>query len=317
MTKDSFWQTGEIVAMISSALLILGAFLPWVKAGWISYSGLQKDGMFTAIIGLVIGIILLCKKAPKIFIIIAGFLSALVSFVDLANAYSIISNYETSMQGNMFAGLVQMQIGSGLYLTFLASIGLIVGGFLINKSDEKSKKKKTNPLTIIGIIVAVIVAIWFIGSSVSNTRSSYSTSDYSDYDTSNSDEEPQMPVQYLEVTASAKNWDADAEVDGLEVNYRPLDISDDLVKVSGGHLSYKLYFRTYDNNYNAKKGQIAVDASDKQIPVYASDCDYYDCTTHFYITGLDEPGEYGILEVTLTTSDGKTFSATDDFVSLG
>ena len=314
MTKDSFWQTGEIVAMISSALLILGAFLPWVKAGWISYSGLQKDGMFTAIIGLVIGIILLCKKAPKVFIIIAGFLSALVSFVDLANAYSIISNYETSMQGNMFAGLVQMQIGSGLYLTFLASIGLIVGGFLISKSDEKSKKKKTNPLTIIGIIVAVIVAIWFIGSSISNTSSSYSTSDY---DASNSYEEPQMPVQYLEITASAKNWDADAEVDGLEVSYRPLDISDNLVKLSGGHLSYKLYYRTYDSNYNAKKGRIAVDASDKQIPVYSSDCDYYDCTTHFYITGLDEPGEYGILEVTLTTSDGKTFSATDDFVSMG
>ena len=134
MTKDSFWQTGEIVTIISSALLILGAFLPWVKAGWISYSGLEKDGMFTAIIGLVIGIILLCKKSPKLFIIIAGFLSALVSFVDLANAYSIISNYETAMQGNMFAGLVQMQIGSGLYLTFLASIGLIVGGFLINKN---------------------------------------------------------------------------------------------------------------------------------------------------------------------------------------
>ena len=110
MTKDSFWQTGEIVTIISSILLILGAFLPWVKAGWISYSGLEKDGMFTAIIGLVIVIILLCKKSPKLFIIIAGFISALISFVDLVDAYSIISNYETAMQGNMFAGLVQMQI---------------------------------------------------------------------------------------------------------------------------------------------------------------------------------------------------------------
>jgi hypothetical protein len=316
MTKDSFWQTGEIVTIISSVLLILGPFLPWVKAGWISYSGLEKDGMFTAIIGLVIVIILLCKKSPKLFIIITGFLSALVSFVDLANAYSIISNYETAMQGNMFAGLVQMQIGSGLYLTFLASIGLIVGGFLINKNEEKSKKKKSNPLTIIGIIVAVIIAIWFIGSSISSTNNSYSNTDYSDDDLSKSYEEPQKPVQYLEIRASAKNWDSDAEVDGLKVSYRPLDINDDLVKVSG-HLSYILYYRTYDRNYNAKKGQIAVDASDIQIPVYASDCDYYDCTTHIYITGLDEPGEYGILEVTLTTSDGKTFSATDDFVSMG
>jgi len=217
MTKDSFWQTGEIVTIISSALLILGAFLPWVKAGWISYSGLEKDGMFTAIIGLVIVIILLCKKSPKLFIIIAGVISALISFVDLVDAYSIISNYETAMQGNMFAGLVQMQIGSGLYLTFLASIGLIVGGFLINKNEEKSKKKKSNPLTIIGIIVAVIIAIWFIGSSISSTNNSYSNTDYSDDDLSKSYEEPQKPVQYLEIRASAKNWDSDAEVDGLLV----------------------------------------------------------------------------------------------------
>ncbi|MBR9682554.1 MAG: hypothetical protein GOV02_02675 [Candidatus Aenigmarchaeota archaeon] len=123
-------------------------------------------------------------------------------------------------------------------------------------------------------------------------------------------------VQTLELfLAMGKSWDADADPDGIEVTIMPKDRDDDLVKTAGT-LSAKLYYREYDDEFNAVKGDFIEEWTN--IQVTKSDYGFMGAEIRLeYKSGFVPKGsDYGWLDVTLITPDGKSFSAKYDIVML-
>jgi len=125
-------------------------------------------------------------------------------------------------------------------------------------------------------------------------------------------------IKYIDFYASAKNWDGDAEADGLEVTIYPKDDRDIFIKV-GGKIEATLYKREFDSHYNVKRGSWILRWT-KYIAI--DNCGFFGCTIRLEREDLEEIDDkfyldnIAILEVTLTTQDGKSFTATEDFVYL-
>ena len=125
------------------------------------------------------------------------------------------------------------------------------------------------------------------------------------------------PVQTVELfMATPDSWDADAETDGLELQVRPKDSTDQLVKASGT-LSAQLYKRA-DNALqpDAKKGELIQEW--KNISINEENYDFWALKARLEYTTPIQADKYemGWLEITFNTSDGKEFKAADDSVFL-
>jgi len=130
----------EILVVISGFLCFIGAFLPWgnVSSGFssVSLSGIDKDGFFTLIFSLIalgilyIGIRKIKKTLTNAGIIIFGFLILLIGMYDSANIANISSS-----------SYVFIQVGTGLYLTIIGGIGLIIFGLWNNKESYRGRRE--------------------------------------------------------------------------------------------------------------------------------------------------------------------------------
>lgn len=128
---------------------------------------------------------------------------------------------------------------------------------------------------------------------------------------------PNTAVQTLGIwLAKGGNWDADANYDGVEVTVQPKDSEDNIVKTDAtvNAVLYKLVWDT--NKMENVKGDVIKNWS---VAIKENDFAWNGVTLR-----LDYPSEfipktskdYGYLEVSLTTPDGKTFSAIDNYVFL-
>ena len=111
----------------------------------------------------------------------------------------------------------------------------------------------------------------------------------------------------------AENWDADPEVDGIEFDLTPKDAEDKMVETPGV-VSAKLWLeRPFPET---GKGDLVQEWSN--IQVTKDDYDWLmGVTIRLEYKGF-EPKEmqFGILEVTLVTPDGKSFTARASSVML-
>jgi len=114
--------------------------------------------------------------------------------------------------------------------------------------------------------------------------------------------------------AMPKNWDADPDIDGIEFHLTPKDAEDKMVETPGV-VSAKLWLQA---QYPATgKGNLIQEWSDIQVTK-----GNYDWLMGAKIR-LEYKGfqptqmQFGILEVTLTTPDGKSFTARASPVMLG
>ena len=113
---------------------------------------------------------------------------------------------------------------------------------------------------------------------------------------------------------TCENWDADPEVDGIEVDLSAKDAEDNTVQAPGV-VSAKLWseFPTF----SGEKGALIQEWSDIKITK-----DDYDWFWGWVTIRLEYKGytpqkdEWGILEVTLTTPDGRSFTARATTVML-
>lgn len=129
-TSGFSWGAAEWILGIGSALLIISAFLTWVKYQLVSgdiqtamtfMSGIQTQaGYLTGAIGLAILIFLFLKKKFKIISIILGAVALLVSFL-----YWYYIKYVPKQILE-----VQGATGIGILLTMLASAGIIIGSVM-------------------------------------------------------------------------------------------------------------------------------------------------------------------------------------------
>lgn len=116
--------TLQWVALGASAVLAIGAFLPWITVGPFSRSGVGDggDGWFTLVCALACGaIVLLTARSIRIrgwiAIAVLGVLSAFICLIDIADV------------AGADVPLFEPSVGSGLILSLLAS--LVVAGVSI------------------------------------------------------------------------------------------------------------------------------------------------------------------------------------------
>ena len=127
-------QTPGVILGISTAVVFVGAFMPWFKVraifvGELSKSGTEGDGLITLILAVVAAVILLrwfngarsrgiATALTIIGIVVAGV--AVLDLIDVSNKASELSA-ETD-------GLAQASAGEGLWATLVGGIGLVLGG---------------------------------------------------------------------------------------------------------------------------------------------------------------------------------------------
>jgi len=116
--------------------------------------------------------------------------------------------------------------------------------------------------------------------------------------------------------AQAKNWDADAEIDGIELTLQPRDSKDDIVAIDGV-LSARLYESDYSPNFEPVKGKLIQEWNN--IPINESDFSWNGVKVHLEYPKDFKPGENdkGWLELTFKTKDGKKFETVEKTVFIG
>ena len=110
------------VAMMAGGglLVILGSFMPWVRRGPLSVSGMQSNGRITVVIGLLVVILGLASRlSPSLFPRVLVMIAALLAI--------IIAGIENS---RLREGLPENPIGAGVGMVFVGGIVALGGTFL-------------------------------------------------------------------------------------------------------------------------------------------------------------------------------------------
>lgn len=113
---------------------------------------------------------------------------------------------------------------------------------------------------------------------------------------------------------TAENWDADPEADGIEVEIWPKDAEGHMVE-AGGTVSAQLWLQK--SFFEAEKGELIQTWGG--IPVSKEDYGFIGgAVLRLEYRGFTPTGDdWGILEVTLTISDGKSYTAREKDIHLG
>lgn len=119
------------------ALIIVGAFGPWVRHVLGSVSGLDGDGVITLLAGLVAtGVLFRARRSPLTrgalaTVVLCALLTAAVAIYHLVD----ISNLNADADAGPFAELARVFPGWGLYMTLVgAGAAAIGGGMLLNET---------------------------------------------------------------------------------------------------------------------------------------------------------------------------------------
>jgi hypothetical protein len=123
-----FW-----VAMAGAAVVMVGAFLPWVSAnavffGRIETRGIEGDGVATLVLGVVVGFIALARfriddraRSVAIVGIVCSLLVIVVGVWDFLDTQRRVRDLNQSI-----AGFGQASVGIGLYLTIAGGVAMLL-----------------------------------------------------------------------------------------------------------------------------------------------------------------------------------------------
>ena len=111
---------GVFMMVGGGVLVMVGSFMPWVRLGPISVSGMQSDGRITVVFGLLIIILGLGSRTspsrfPRVLVMIASSLAVVVAGID---------------NSRLREGLPDNLIGPGVGAVFVGGIMALGGTFL-------------------------------------------------------------------------------------------------------------------------------------------------------------------------------------------
>jgi len=119
-----FWMIG----VISAILIFVGAFLPWIKItapfiGSMTASGIEGDGLITLILSLLAFLMIYIgltksEKIAAIVLLVFGMICIVIGVYDATNIFQAIYTLEYALSS----------VGSGVYLTIIGGVGLIISG---------------------------------------------------------------------------------------------------------------------------------------------------------------------------------------------
>ena len=121
-TKEKHFLTEieDLIVAVSAILLIFAAFLTWGETSRFATSGLVGDGVITIAIGVVAIVLLIIDIVYHVSAWIPLFLGAIALVVGGIDFYAMFNAVEK------FSG----KVGMGLYLTVIASAGIILGAII-------------------------------------------------------------------------------------------------------------------------------------------------------------------------------------------
>lgn len=124
-------RTAAIVTALGGALMVIGSFMPWITArtgfGSLDVAGTTGDGVFTLILGALIGlgaVVSLDRPASGLArggIITAGMIGFLLGLFEWSNVNQRIADITTDV--------VAASVGPGIYLLLIGAATVVAGGF--------------------------------------------------------------------------------------------------------------------------------------------------------------------------------------------
>ena len=117
-------RAGMRLMLAGSGLVILGSFLPWVRRGDLTVSGLDADGPITLALGIALILLVISARAsqstvPRLLIRVGAFAAILVALFDSSRL--------------METGFHRQLMGPGLLIVLLGAIVAIIGSTLLER----------------------------------------------------------------------------------------------------------------------------------------------------------------------------------------
>jgi peptidoglycan/LPS O-acetylase OafA/YrhL len=118
----------------SGALMAIGAFLPWARAGIFTLAGTDGDGIFPLIGGVLIALIGVARKASTLGTIVVLIIALGAGWITL----------------NVYNGLDPTTIGGGLYVSLLGCGIAVIAAFMVARDSGRTRQasKPLPPPTI-------------------------------------------------------------------------------------------------------------------------------------------------------------------------
>ncbi len=126
--KEEIFTVGRGIVLVSAVFLVASAFMTWGYTSSASVTGLAGDGTITRLIGITAFLLVFVKRVHILFSLLLGFICLGIS----VNSFIELKPVLESFSGN---------VGNGLYITILASVGLM-HGTVVEIIEEKRKKLK-------------------------------------------------------------------------------------------------------------------------------------------------------------------------------
>ena len=119
-----------MIAAIGSFMLVIGPFLAWATALWVSVSGLQKTGneavalVILGVIGLALSVVALVLKRRgfNVGTLVVGLVSLAMTVWYYVQLRDMLSEAEAEEYA--------VSLGSGIYLCLVGAI-LVIGGAIV------------------------------------------------------------------------------------------------------------------------------------------------------------------------------------------
>lgn len=108
--------------IVAGILMAVGSFLPWVSAGLLSLAGIEGDGVFTLIAGVIVAVIGIANRPKRVRAWVVVVASSFGGWIVI----QVGSNFDLQSAGS--GSLLEPAIGTGLFVSGLgALIGAIAG----------------------------------------------------------------------------------------------------------------------------------------------------------------------------------------------
>jgi hypothetical protein len=118
------------VVLIGAILMIIGAIMPWASVMGIGVSGLEGDGWFCLIAGVIAGVFAFLKlNWGKWIVVLMGLVGAVVGIIDYMKIKDAVA-----ATGAMAEAGMGISIGIGMYLVIVGGIVALIGGFITKKA---------------------------------------------------------------------------------------------------------------------------------------------------------------------------------------